>query len=187
MTQSPRFVGIDASKAQLDVAQRPGGRFTIPNTEADITELLTAEKNRLASARVVISSVPISPAGAGLGSGRHRLGRGHSAESGLERERGAGAERPRHRLRLGHHAAANLPELGTLTHTQIAALVGVAPLNRESGTLRGKRTVGGGRAQGRPRSTWRRASIPPFARSISACVRRAKPRRWLSWLAGASC
>ncbi len=42
---------------------------------------------------------------------------------------------------------ANLPELGTLTGKQIAALVGVAPLNRASGTLRGKRTVWGGRAQ----------------------------------------
>jgi len=42
---------------------------------------------------------------------------------------------------------ANLPELGTLTNKQIAALVGVAPLNRDSGTLRGKRTVWGGRAQ----------------------------------------
>jgi transposase len=42
---------------------------------------------------------------------------------------------------------ANLPELGTLTHKQIAALVGVAPLNRDSGTLRGRRTVWGGRAQ----------------------------------------
>jgi transposase len=41
---------------------------------------------------------------------------------------------------------ADLPELGTLTRKQIAALVGVAPLNRDSGTLRGKRTVWGGRA-----------------------------------------
>ena len=42
---------------------------------------------------------------------------------------------------------ANLSELGTLTHKQIAALVGVAPLNRDSGTLRGRRTVWGGRTQ----------------------------------------
>src|SRR2546422_2834111 len=42
---------------------------------------------------------------------------------------------------------ANLPELGTLTGKQIAALAGVAPLNRDSGTWRGKRTVWGGRAQ----------------------------------------
>lgn len=41
---------------------------------------------------------------------------------------------------------AELPELGTLTRRQIAALVGVAPLNRDSGTFRGKRTVWGGRA-----------------------------------------
>ena len=42
---------------------------------------------------------------------------------------------------------ANLPELGKLTHKQIAALVGVAPLNHDSGTLRGRRPVWGGRAQ----------------------------------------
>ncbi len=41
---------------------------------------------------------------------------------------------------------AELPELGTLTHKQLAALVGVAPLNRDSGTMRGKRTVWGGRS-----------------------------------------
>jgi transposase len=41
---------------------------------------------------------------------------------------------------------ANLPELGQLNRKQIAALVGVAPLNRDSGTLRGRRTVWGGRA-----------------------------------------
>ena len=42
---------------------------------------------------------------------------------------------------------AHLPELGTLDRRQIAALVGVAPFNRDSGTLRGKRTVWGGRAR----------------------------------------
>lgn len=41
---------------------------------------------------------------------------------------------------------ADLPELGALDRRQIAALVGVAPLNRDSGTLRGRRTVWGGRA-----------------------------------------
>jgi transposase len=39
-----------------------------------------------------------------------------------------------------------LPELGQLNRKQIAALVGVAPLNRDSGTLRGRRTCWGGRA-----------------------------------------
>jgi transposase len=42
-----------------------------------------------------------------------------------------------------------LPEWGTLKRQQIAALVGVAPLNCDSGTLRGRRTIWGGRAHGR--------------------------------------
>ena len=42
---------------------------------------------------------------------------------------------------------AYLPELGALDRRQIASLVGVAPFNRDSGTLRGKRTVWGGRAR----------------------------------------
>jgi len=41
----------------------------------------------------------------------------------------------------------SLPELGHLNRRQIAALVGVAPLNRDSGKLTGKRIVWGGRAQ----------------------------------------
>ena len=40
----------------------------------------------------------------------------------------------------------HLPELGTLERQQVAALVGVAPWNRDSGVLRGKRAVWGGRA-----------------------------------------
>lgn len=41
---------------------------------------------------------------------------------------------------------AELPELGRLNRKKIAALVGVAPLNRDSGTLQGSRTCWGGRA-----------------------------------------
>lgn len=41
---------------------------------------------------------------------------------------------------------AELPELGRLNRRQVARLVGVAPINRDSGQLRGKRTTGGGRS-----------------------------------------
>jgi transposase len=41
---------------------------------------------------------------------------------------------------------AELPELGTLNRKQIAALVGIAPLNRDSGTFKGRRVIWGGRA-----------------------------------------
>jgi transposase len=40
----------------------------------------------------------------------------------------------------------DLPELGTLTRQRLAALVGVAPFHRDSGTMRGTRSVWGGRA-----------------------------------------
>jgi len=114
-----------------------------------LIEMLTAEKNRLASARATI---------------RKHL-RAHIAwlERALEQADTDLAEvirqspvwREKDQLLrsvpgigpvLATTLLANLPELGTLTHKQIAALVGVAPLNRDSGTLRGKRTVWGGRA-----------------------------------------
>jgi transposase len=41
---------------------------------------------------------------------------------------------------------ADLPELGSLSRRQIAALVGVAPFNRDSGKMRGVRSIFGGRA-----------------------------------------
>lgn len=42
---------------------------------------------------------------------------------------------------------AELPELGQLTHKQVTALVGVAPMANDSGRLRGKRAIAGGRAR----------------------------------------
>jgi len=48
---------------------------------------------------------------------------------------------------LSRTMLAQVPELGTLGHKQVAALVGVAPFNRDSGTLRGRRTVYGGRGE----------------------------------------
>lgn len=48
---------------------------------------------------------------------------------------------------LSSYLLANLPELGKLNRKEIAMLVGVAPLNRDSGKFRGSRQVWGGRAQ----------------------------------------
>jgi transposase len=47
---------------------------------------------------------------------------------------------------LSRTLVAEVPELGALNRQEIAALIGVAPLNRDSGTVRGKRAVWGGRA-----------------------------------------
>jgi transposase len=48
---------------------------------------------------------------------------------------------------LSRTLIAALPELGTLNRKEVAALAGVAPLNCDSGTIRGKRRIWGGRAQ----------------------------------------
>jgi transposase len=47
--------------------------------------------------------------------------------------------------RIARTLIAELPELGSLDRHQAASLVGVAPFNRDSGTLRGRRTIAGGR------------------------------------------
>ena len=85
---------------------------------------------------------------------------------------------------------ATLPELGHLSRHQIAALVGVAPMNRDSGTMRGKRMVWGGRAPvravlymatliGRQHNPVLRvfyerlrASGKPFKVAVTACMRK---------------
>lgn len=249
MTHPLIFVGIDVSKAQLDVALRPPGRFVVPNDDAGIAqllerlkatsptliileatggielpltgalataglpvvvvnprqirdfakatgqlaktdaldaqilahfadvvrpeprplpdaqtqelaalvtrrrqliEMLTAEKNRLASARVIVRTQlrahitwleqALDQANTDLAEAIRQSPVWREKEELLRSVPGIGPV-------LTTTLLANLPELGTLTHKQIAALVGVAPLNRDSGTLRGKRTVWGGRAQ----------------------------------------
>ena len=85
---------------------------------------------------------------------------------------------------------ADLPELGSLSSKQIAALVGVAPFNRDSGRFRGKRRIRGGRASVRTvlfmamlsaiqhnpviRSTYRRlvASCKHKKVALTACMRK---------------
>lgn len=48
---------------------------------------------------------------------------------------------------LAHTLIANLPELGVFNSKALAKLVGIAPLNRDSGTMRGRRSAWGGRAE----------------------------------------
>jgi transposase len=48
-------------------------------------------------------------------------------------------------LVVANEMIANLPELGEVSHKQITSLVGLAPFNHDSGKLRGKRAIRGGR------------------------------------------
>ncbi len=51
---------------------------------------------------------------------------------------------------LAYTLLGDMPELGSLNQRQIASLTGVAPFNRDSGKLRGKRRIQGGRSSVRP-------------------------------------
>jgi transposase len=116
-----------------------------------IVEMMTAERNRrrLSTSRRLVKSVD-------------RLLTALQKElSDLEQElddtiRGTPAWREAEDLltsvpgvgdKLARTLIADLPELGRLDRKQIAALVGVAPINRDSGTMRGKRTTWAGRAK----------------------------------------
>ena len=76
---------------------------------------------------------------------------------------------------------ADLPELGRLDRREIAALVGVAPLNRDSGSFRGQRSVWGGRATVRT-ALYMGAlaavrSNPPVRALYVRLVARGKPKK----------
>lgn len=77
--------------------------------------------------------------------------------------------------------AARLPELGTLDRRQIAALVGLAPYNRDSGRWRGQRRISGGRADVRRvlyMATWSAIrKDPALGQSYRAMVAAGKPKK----------
>jgi len=112
--------------------------------------MLTMEKNRLQVMPVFLRS-DIRRSIAGLERQRARLDEAIHALSLevsawreqrriLESVPGVGAT-------LATTLISDLQELGSLNPKQIAALVGVAPMNRDSGKMRGKRSIRGGRAQ----------------------------------------
>jgi transposase len=115
-----------------------------------LVEMLTAEKNRLASARTSVRKSlrthitwlerELSHTDRDLAHAIRESPVWREKEELLQSAPGVGPV-------VTSTLLANLPELGTLTGKQIAALIGVAPFNRDSGTLRGTRTVWGGRAQ----------------------------------------
>ena len=116
-----------------------------------VVEMITAEKNRLSSTRSKLVVEFIKDHIAGLERELEKLDnnlRSSVLGSTVWREKdnllrsvpGVGPV-------LSATLLADLPELGTLDRRQIATLVGVAPLNRDSGNFRGKRSVWGGRAK----------------------------------------
>jgi transposase len=80
-----------------------------------------------------------------------------------------------------HTLIADLPELGQLDRRRVAALVGVAPVNRDSGQMRGKRTIAGGRID--VRNTLYMATLsasrwnPVISKHYKVLVDRGRPKK----------
>lgn len=140
-------------------AMRPGPRL-LPDTQGlketmarrcQLVEMITAEKNRLRAARTARIRQDIQThirwLEKKLDDVERDLRRAIEA-SPIWREKDALLQStPGVGKTLSATLLAELPELGTLNRLQVAALAGVAPLNRDSGMMRGKRTVWGGRAR----------------------------------------
>jgi transposase len=76
---------------------------------------------------------------------------------------------------------AEVPELGHLSRREISALIGVAPFNRDSGQMRGKRSIFGGRGQVR-RGLYMAALVairfnPVIKRFYDRLVAAGKPKK----------
>ena len=80
-----------------------------------------------------------------------------------------------------HTLIADLPELGQLDRRRIAALVGVAPLNRDSGQMRGRRTIAGGRTNVRNALYMATLSAirwnPVISKHYQSLVDRGRPKK----------
>lgn len=80
-----------------------------------------------------------------------------------------------------HTLIADLPELGQLDRRRIAALVGVAPVNRDSGQMRGRRTIAGGRVDVRTALYMATLSAtrwnPVISQHYRSLVERGRPKK----------
>ena len=76
---------------------------------------------------------------------------------------------------------ADLPELGQLDRRRVAALVGVAPINRDSGQMRGRRLIAGGRTEVRNALYMATLSAtrwnPVISKHDQALVERGRPKK----------
>jgi transposase len=164
---TPRAIPDEATQALAALLER----------RRQLVEMLTAEKNRLSVARPQVRpSVQqvIRALEKALASADDDVDRWirespvwRAQEELLRSVPGVGPQTARLLI-------ASLPELGRLTRREIAALVGVAPLACDSGTLRGRRKCWGGRSQLRAVLYMAAVAGTRFNPVIRACYRRLR-------------
>lgn len=183
-----RVLALFAERVRPNVRQMPDddarALAAIVARRRQILEMLVAERNRLELAR--------PPVDRGIRKHIRWLERQLSdVESDLDRTiRSTPAWQAKSDLlqqvpgvgpNLSRTLIAELPELGRVSHKEIAALVGIAPFPRDSGRLRGKRTTWGGRASVRAAlymSIWSATKYNPVIRPFYDRLReRGKPAK----------
>lgn len=151
--------------AEYGAVMRPAPRLEVAPERRELADLVARRRQlvaTLAAEKTRFQSLPGRPA---LKASFEALGRALAATlAGIERAiddliaRHAVLDETDKRLRavpgvgpvLAQTLLSNLPELGSLTRKQIAALTGVAPMARDSGQFRGRRFIQGGRHAVRP-------------------------------------
>ena len=150
-----RMIARYAELISPPARERPSGAVrelaALIARRGQLLRMQVAERNRLTLAQSRYVRADIRRSIAGLGRRIRRLDGDIAAATGADPALAARSSLLRSVPGVGPQLAAvlnaALPELGTLDRKSIAALVGVAPLNRDSGTFRGRRSVWGGRAQ----------------------------------------
>lgn len=148
-----------------------------------VVEMLTAEQNRRAQTHSTAIREEITEHIAWLERKRDELDDALRTQLRSQADWRERDERLQRVTGIGPTVSATLlgalPELGRLSQRQITALVGLAPLARESGTMRGKRTIWGGRAQVRQVLSMAALSAKRWNPSIAAfhdrLIARGKP------------
>jgi transposase len=166
--RSSHFIGVDVSKATLEVVVLPGEHaFSVDNSEEGIHELGT-KVSQLGTPKIILMEATGGlerRALALLGAAGFPVTQSHITwlkkrihvvDYDIDQTiKNSPAWQPKSDLLrtargigpvMASTLIGQLPELGKLTNKQIAAVVGVAPFNRDSGTIRGRRCIWGGRA-----------------------------------------
>ena len=163
-----RALGISAKTDKIDAkviarfAQdlRPEDRAQLTAKELELKELVArreqltdmsvAEKNRLSRARgpkvIAVIKHVIETLDSQIKAIEKELDQGIKNNPFWDKKVELITSFPGIGRRTAHTLLFCLPEPGSLNRQQIAALVGVAPMNRDSGLMRGKRTIVAGRA-----------------------------------------
>jgi len=187
---TPSFVGLDIAHASIDVAVRPSGdTWRVTQDDTGLTALVTRLRARqphlvvleatggyeiAAATALAMATVPVAVVNPrqvrDFAKALGRLAKTDAIDAGVL------ALFARSVPGIGRVTASVLialrPELGRLSRREIASLVGVAPLNRDSGSRSSPRTTWGGRASVRAPLSMATVVATRFNPAIRACYQR---------------